>query len=480
MLLVLSGCNFAPRYVPPKTPVVTQYKEGGLWVKANPSVASVGYKIPWWTVFNDKKLNALERQLSHHNNTIKIAYARFAEARELARIARSYLYPNIQGFFNATKIKNSKNASNSQAIAKQLYNNFLLAGLVSYEVDVWGKIRNGIQANEAYAAATQCDQIAMSLSLHAELAIEYFELRYMDNTYILLQRAVFNYQRALQKLNHQHRAGLIAASVVDQAIKQYQDAKTLIPENRLQRAQLEHAIAVLIGLPPANFKIAMQRTHFHRVTIDPELPSTLLERRPDVAAAELRVQSANANIGIARAAFFPAFNLFATAGGQSSQLPQLFSSNSLYWALGPTAGTTIVSFVQPMITWTIFDGFRLQAHLSKAKDALYESAAAYRQTVLIAFKEVEDKLVSVHRLDEAIVAQTAATQAAERALHQVNLRLQGGLATDIEVAPIENQALQEEIALDTLKLRRQKASIELIKALGGGWSRCSVKHSCHV
>ena len=480
ILAALSGCNFAPRYVPPKVPVSSHYKESGLWVKANPSVATLGQKTPWWTMFHDKTLNSLERQLSHHNNNIKIAYARFAEARELASIARSYLYPNIQGFFNATKVKNSRNALSSQTFNRQLYNNFLLAGLVSYEVDLWGKVRNGVKANEAYAAATRCDMVAMSLSLHAELAVDYFELRYADDAYKSLQRAVYNFHRSLRLLQNQHREGLVAESAVDKIAKIYQDAKILIFENRLQRAHLEHAIAVLIGVPPANFKINTQETDFHRITIAPELPSTLLERRPDVAAAELRVQSANANIGIAKAAFFPALNLFATAGGQSSQLPQLFSTNSLYWALGPTAGTTIVSFVQPMITWTIFDGFRVKAQLSKAKDALYESAAAYRQTVLLAFKEVEDKLVSIHQLDEEIVIQTAATQAAERALRQVILRLQGGVVTYIEVAPIENQALQEKIALGTLKLRRQKASVELVKALGGGWSRCGAQHTCHV
>lgn len=477
---VIAGCNLAPRYVPPKGPVVPQYRETGLWVKANPSVATLGQKKPWWTVFHDPTLNRLERQLSHHNNNIKIAYARFAEARELAKIARSYLYPNVQGFFNATKVQNSQNSLNNKTLTKLLYNNFLMAGLVSYEVDVWGKVRNGVKANEAYAAATQCDMVAMSLSLHTELAVEYYELRNADRVYVLLQRAVHNYQRSLRLFQNQHREGLVPEAVVDQATALYEDAKTRLSENRLQRAQWEHAIAVLIGVPPANLKISIQQTDFHRVTIGPELPSTLLERRPDVAAAELRVQSANANIGIARAAYFPAFNLFATLGGQSSQLPELFSTNSIYWAIGPTAGTAIVSFVQPMITWTIFDGFRLQANLSKAKDAVYQSAAAYRQTVLNAYKEVEDRLVAVHRLDEELATQTLATQAAARALRQINLRLQGEVVTYIEVTPIENQALQEEIALATVKVRRQIASIELIKALGGGWSRCGAKHTCKV
>ena len=474
---LLTSCSFAPKYQTPQIPVATHFKEAGHWVLARPSI-EVGKKSRWWRMFHDKTLNRLEEKVSCDNNNLKIAYARYQEALQIARVARSALYPTILGIANANRAQNSKTLINTPASYKLLYDSFLWSGFINYEVDLWGKIRNTVVANDSMARASQFDVVAASLSLHAELAGDYFTLRSVDDAQRVLDKTVVTYRHALTLVKARHVGGLVPEADVAQAETLYQNAKTMATENKLRRAQLEHAIAILTGQVPANFSIKPRHHAFHLVTISPELPSTLLERRPDVAAAELRVKSANAAIGVARAAFFPTFNLFATVGGQSSHLPDLFSAKSLFWAVGPTAGTTIVSLVQPMTTWVLFDGFKLQAMLGKAKAGVHEAAAAYRQTVLTAVKEVEDNLISIHRLDQEIQTQSASLHAEKRALAQANYRWRGGIATYIDVAPIEYKVLQSNITLFSLRTRRQLASVELVKALGGGW-HCKSRYMHH-
>ena len=243
----------------------------------------------------------------------------------------------------------------------------------------------------------------------------------------------------------------------------------MIEENHIKRAQFEHSIAILVGQFPSSFHIKPKYVPYRRVTAIPNLPSRLLERRPDVVAAQMRVKSAAANIGVVKAAFFPTINLFGTLGGQSADISKLFSANSLYWSLGPSAGTTVVSLVKPMVTWTIFNGFKLQADLSKAWATLRATSAAYRQTVLQSFREVEDALVEIYRTDSALDNQKHALQSAKIQYQEALNRVKIGVYSELDVAAIEVQYRQAQIVLIALQTRRQVASVNLIKALGGSW-----------
>ena len=452
-------------------PIPSHYKEAGAWVKAKPSIAMAAKHRPWWTLFNDPTLNTLEQKVTCGNENLKLALGRYQEACALAQSTRSQLYPTVLGIGNATRQQNSGTVANSKDLPIFLYDIFTVGTTLNYEVDAWGRVRNAVIASERLAQASEFDLAAIDLSMHALLAADYFELRGVDAAEDVLDRTVVAYKKALYLTRQLHQGGAAPAIDVDQAITQLENVKTLAIDMHLKRAKLEHAIAVLTGEIPANFHLPPTQAPIQLVTIAPELPSTLLENRPDIAAAQARVQAANASIGVARAAFYPSFNLSSMGGYQSSNLANLLSTPSLMWALGPPSG---LAFSQPAISQVLFDGYDLQAFLSKAKATYFEAVSAYRQTVLTAFQGVEDNLVAIHRLDQENQTQTRSTAAARRALYQANQRFKGGIATFLDVIITENEALQSELALVTIKTRRQVASVQLIKALGGGWG-CAMK-----
>lgn len=327
-------------------------------------------------------------------------------------------------------------------------------------------MRNAVIASDSLARASQYDLASVDLSLHALLASTYFQLRGADESQKILDQIVRADKRALFLTRQRHQWGLDDEAALDNAITQYETAKTQASDLLLQRAQLMHAIAVLVGEIPANFNLPAQKFPLKRVTIAPELPSTLLQRRPDIASAERRANAANATIGVARAAFFPAFNFSALIGTNTSKISKLFKHKSLIWALGPAG---FLSLTQPEIQQVIFDGFSLQAQLSEANASFYEAINAYKQTVLTAFQEVEDQLVAIRRLDEEYQTTRHAVISAKRAWYQANRLYQGGAATFLNVVGPENAALSQELELISIKIRRQLASVGLIKALGGGW-----------
>ncbi len=447
-------------------PIPANYKESGTWVAAKPSLPAATKRKPWWTLYKDPVLNALEQKVTCGNENLKVALARYQEACAIAQSTRSQLYPSITGQGSAARQKYTETVTSSGEIPSIIYNTFSLNAALNYEVDAWGSVRNAVIASDSRARASEFDLAAIDLSMHAALAVDYFELRGDEASQKVLDTTVVAYKKALYLTRQLHKGGAASAIDVDQAITQLENAKTLATDLRLVRAQLEHAIAVLVGEIPANFHIPPTRAPIQLVTVSPDLPSTLLERRPDIAAAEQRVKAANASIGVARAAFFPAFNLSGLIGYNSQKISRLFSTPSLIWALGPPSALTLV---QPEITQVIFDGYNLQALLRQAKANYYEAVSAYRQTALIAFQHVEDNLVAIHRLDQENQTQTVSTSAAIRALHQANLRYRGGITTFLDVVVTENQALQSELALINIHTRRQLASVQLIKALGGGW-----------
>jgi len=467
VIFPLTACNLAPHSERPAMAIANHYKEVDRWVRAQPPLDAIKKQSLWWTVFQDDSLNALELKLTQCNPSLQEAYSRFEEARASAQAARSRLYPTILGLAGQSRQQSSNNVANVYPATQLLFNTASIQALLSYEVDVWGQVRNTVSASTHAARASEFDWAAMDLSLHALLAELYFELRGDDEIQVALDRVVKAYEHALFLVHQLHVGGAVSALDEDLAVKQVETAKTAATDMRLQRAELEHAIAILVGDVPANFHLPAMTAPIKFVPVSPDLPSTLLERRPDVAAAAQRVQAANATIGVARAAFFPEFNLGGIVGYQSQRISSLFSNPSLVWALGPAGGT--LNLINPEINQVIFDGYYLQANLRHAKASYYESVNAYRQTVLTAFQEVEDSLVATRRLTQEIKTQRAATAAAYRALYQVNQRMKDGMDTYLGVVQVEDEALEATIALINLRTSRQLANVNLIKALGGGW-----------
>ncbi len=343
-------------------------------------------------------------------------------------------------------------------ISPSSYNDFLSGAYLSYEIDIWGKVRNMVKSVTLQAKASAADLAFMDVSLHAELAMDYFALRGDDASQIVLDKIVDIYEKELRLIRAQYAGGIAAEADVEHAKIKLQNAKTQSADMHIKRAQLEHAIAVLIGEVPSGFSIEAKKTLTNIPTPEvPVIPSTLLEQRPDVAASCLRVEAANANIGIARAAYFPDFTFNASIGVETSLLKKLISSPSLFWSFGPLA------------SMPLFDGGRIKALNKQARAAYDEAVANYRQTVLTAFQEVEDNLVATRQLEREDKAQKVALRAAQRILAQAIHRYQGGITTPIEVIAAQNAELQSEITSINITTSRLTTSVLLVKALGGGW-----------
>jgi NodT family efflux transporter outer membrane factor (OMF) lipoprotein len=462
----LSACSFAPKPHRPEMPIPQKYKEGIHWVMVKPTMANKTKHCHWWMVYEDPVLNDLEVQLTRTNPTLNQAFERFQEARAMAQAARAQLYPTILGLGSGSRQGNSDTIANVYAGTQLLYNTFTMQSLLSYEVDVWGQVRNSVSAATHAARASEFDMASMDLSLHASLAEIYFQLQGENEQQEVLDKIVAAYEHALFLTHQLHIGGAVSAFEEDQAINLVEQAKTNATNMRLSRAKLQHALAILVGAIPANFTVPTFKTPRHFVVVSPELPSSLLKQRPDVAAALERVQSANATIGVARAAFFPLFTITTMLGLQTRNTRNLFSRPSLIWGLGPASG---INMIPPEINQIIFDGYYLQANLKHAKASYYEAVNNYRQTVLTAYQDVEDGLVETFRLHQEINSQVAATKAAFRAVYQVTQRMTNGMDTYLNVVGPETQALQTKFMLLQLKIDGQLASVHLIRALGGGW-----------
>ena len=457
LALMLGACSLAPTYqVPDSAPAPQSFKESQGWKMAAPSdSASRG---AWWEQFQDPTLNVLEAKVGAANQNLKAALARLDQAQAAVGVARSYYFPTVTA--NATSINQRVSTKKPFYFAAfdPKYQDNLLGLNVSYEFDVWGRIRNAVAASDALAVASAADLATLELSMRAELAKDYFALRSYDAEQGVLDRAVESYRTLYELTQQLFEGGGASATDVALAKVQWQNATTQATDNRLKRSQMEHAIAVLTGESASTFSLPAQREF---TALPPALalgiPSALLERRPDIAAAERRVAAANAEIGVARAAFFPVFGLNAAGGFESGNEASWLTAPSRYWAMGPTAALTV------------FDAGRRQAVTDQAHAAFDEAAANYRQTVLQAFQEVEDNLAALRDLEQEFQSASGANQAAGEALNQANFRYQGGIASYLEVMTAQNQALQSEFAVTDLRARRLMASVQLVKALGGGW-----------
>ena len=459
--LLLSGCMVGPKYVKPVTPTFNApdaYKETDPnWQPASPADATL--RGDWWTMFNNPELNDLEAKVQIQNQNLKTFEARFREARAQIGINNAARFPVISTSAYANGVRYSAGRPYFTAPASNGgVADVLLPLTVNYEVDLWGRIRRTINVSKEETQASAADLETARLSIQSELAMDYFELRSADAQAKLLGDTVKDYQEALRITTNRFEGGVANESDVFQAKTQLQQAIVQESDIAVTRSQYEHAIAVLIGQPPNSFSLAVAPLDAPPPAIPVSLPSQLLERRPDIAAAERRTAEANEQIGIARAAFFPTLNLSASAGFEFGSFANFFNASNLAYALGPTLGQTF------------FDAGRRKAISEQAYAAFDENSANYKQTTLTAFQQVEDNLAALRILQQEADQQRQATEAAQGAQRIFNNRYLGGLDTYLQVVTAQNTALLNERNDIDIMRRRMDASVLLIKALGGGWS----------
>jgi NodT family efflux transporter outer membrane factor (OMF) lipoprotein len=463
--IFVAGCMVGPKYVKPTVSMAPEFKEqppesfkeADGWKPAQPG--DQGLRGKWWEIFGDSQLNALEEELTISNQSVKVAEARLRQARATIRFNRSQEFPTIS---TSPSIVNERYSANQPYFTEALVNNgvgaFTLPIDFSYEVDLWGRVRRTVSASKEEAQASAADLQTANLSLHAELAVDYFELRSADVQEQLLDDTVKAYTDALKLTQSRFDGGAAPKADVAQAKTQLDGARVQDTDVTVMRAQYEHAIATLIGKPPAEFSITPSpKTALQLPAIPVGLPASLLERRPDIAAGERRVAEANDQIGIARAAFFPSLVLGATAGFTGTSITNWFNWPSRFWAVGP------------QMSQTIFDAGRRHA-VSEGATANYDgTVASYRQTTLTAFQEVEDNLAALRILDKEAQQQREATTSAEESLQLFTNRYQGGVDNYLQVITAQTVLLTNQRNDIDIQRRRMDASVLLVKAVGGGW-----------
>jgi NodT family efflux transporter outer membrane factor (OMF) lipoprotein len=455
--LAAAGCTVGPDYVRPTAPAPPAFKEAAGWKVAQPRDEAP--RGPWWEAFGDAELDALVRELDLSNQTIAASAARVREAQALTAAARAALFPSVSA--GAAGLRSAR-AQGSSAATSSVANSYNVALDASWEVDLWGGGRRNVESRTASAQASAADLAAATLSAQAQLAQTCLLLRVQDAQIALLEETVAAYAKSLQLTRNQYAAGIVARGDVAQAEAQLKSTQAQVVDARLARAQLEHAIAVLAGKPPAELGIAARPLAARFPAVPIAVPSALLERRPDIAAAERRAAAANAQIGVAQAAFFPSLSLSAGGGLQSSALGNLISLPSRYWSLGAA------------LAQSVFDAGLRSANKAQAVAVYDEAVANYRATVLAAFQEVEDNLAALALLEEEAAVQDDAVRAArESAAIAVN-QYRAGTSSYLAVVVLQAAALNSERTALAILARRLAASVSLVKALGGGWSSASL------
>jgi NodT family efflux transporter outer membrane factor (OMF) lipoprotein len=462
--LLLAGCTVGPRYLKPAVPTTLSYKEEApdsfqelnQWRPARP--ADQASRGNWWEVFGDPDLNKLEEQFAGSNQNLKVAEARFREARAAIRFNRASQFPTISAAPSASYVKSSDfSPSFPSKIQEASKGDFVLPFDLSYELDLWGRVRRSVAAAREEAQASAADYETAKLSLEAELALDYFELRSADAQEQLLDDTVKAYTDNVQLTLNRFNRGVAPKADVAQAQTQLDTARVQDTDVTVQRAQFEHAIAILIGKPPAEFDLPAAPLTYQPPSTPIGLPSQLLQRRPDIAAAERRVAEANQQIGIARAAYFPTVNLDGTVGFAGSQGSNWFSWPSGFWAVGPA------------LAETLFDAGRRRATSESARANYDATVATYRQTSLTAFQEVEDNVAALRILEHETQQQQQAVASSQESLQLFTNRYKGGVDTYLQVITAQTIELANERNAIDIQRRRLDASVLLIKALGGGW-----------
>ncbi len=454
--LLLSGCVKGPKYVRPTAAVPATYAGLQGWKPAEPSDQTI--RGNWWELFHDPQLNALEEKVDVSNDTLKAAEARFDQARESIRFYRASLYPTINGSASILSERQSSNRPLRGATSPTYYGDFVLPAAVSWEADIWGRVRHLVQSSQAQTQATAADVETVRLSLHAELATDYFQLRGLDAEKQVLDQTVSTFEQALELTRNRFRGGVSSEADVALAEAQLQTTRAQAVDVGVARSQFQHAIAALMGDPAGSLDLPMSPLVTPPPAIPVGLPSELLERRPDIASAERRIMSANEQIGVARAAFFPTITLNAGQGFEGNTITSWLLGPSTFWTVGPSAALTL------------FDTGRRRSISEQAMSFYNQSVDTYRESVIEAIREVEDNLSALRILEEEAATQQAAVVAAERALALANNRYKGGVASYLEVITAQSLALANERAAAVLLRRRMVASVGLIEALGGGWN----------
>jgi NodT family efflux transporter outer membrane factor (OMF) lipoprotein len=457
LTLLLGACSLAPPLKTPDVPTADAYKEMGQWAQAQPAD-----RLPrdsWWALYGNTELDEFEKRLISGNPTLAAALANYAQARALADQARAGLFPTLGLSASATRnrISNNEPLRLPSAPPNFTYNSNSFSGSISYELDLWGQIRNEVAAGEANAAATAADLENARLSLIAQLVNDYVQLRSLDRDSAILDETVKAYTRALTLTEQRHDAGIAPGLDVSQAQTQLNAARSQVEQTLAQRALMEHAIAALLGVSASTFSIKPQLVDLKVPQIPTGVPSTLVQRRPDIAGAQRRMIAANANIGVARAAYFPTLTLGAQGGFESKSFSNWLSAPSAFWAVGPNA------------LLSVFDGGLRRAQVAQARAEFDASAANYRGIVVGAFQQVEDSLATLNHYRDAVQEERAAVDAAQRTLDFAMALYKQGATDYLTVVTSQTALLQDQLealTLDTLQLR---ASVDLIMALGGGW-----------
>lgn len=443
LTLQFAACSVGPDYVRPSAPVPAHYKEAGKnWRQARPQ--DTHDRGAWWKIFNNLELNALEERVNVSNQNIANAEAQYRQAAALVREARAAYFPVVSATAGGNKLN--------------MGSDYRLVGNATWEIDLWGAVRRQVESNRAGMQASQAQVAAVRLSMQALLATNYFQLKALDKTHQVLEDSVAAYGKALKLTKDRFNSGVAAMSDVAAAETQYKLAQAQLIDNGVNRAQFEHAIAVLMGQPPSNFSLSRRLVSLQPPNIPLQLPSTLLERRPDIAQAEREMAASNALIGVAIAAYFPTLTLSGTRGYESNNLARLISEPNLFWSVGPELAATL------------FDGGLRGARTDAARAAYDQSVASYRQTVLSAFQNVEDNLAALRILAQEIKVQQQAVTAAQLALKLALENYKSGIIAYTDVIVAQYAAYSAEETAVTIAGRRMVAAVGLVAALGGGWS----------
>jgi NodT family efflux transporter outer membrane factor (OMF) lipoprotein len=463
-LILFKGCDKAPKYVKPTVSVPPAYKEVAAenfketenWKFARPKDDVIRGK--WWEMFNDSQLNALEEQVNISNQNIALADANFRIARAVVKESRSQYFPTVTTSPSIIVSRQSSRPTPANVSAGRVITDYTLPFDATWEPDLWGRIRNTVSASASEAQASAADLENVRLSVEAELAFDYYEVRSLDEQKQLLDATVVAYQQGLDLTRVRFQTGIASDEDVAQAETQLETTQAQATDLGIQRAQLEHAIALLTGQPASTFSLASAPLQTGPPPIPVGVPSQLLERRPDIAASERRVAEANAQIGVTKAAFFPALTLSGAAGVAGTSLASWFTWPARFFSVGPT------------LAQTLFDKGKRAAANEQARAQYDGTAASYRQTVLTAFQEVEDNLAALRILSQELEQQETAVKSSERSLSLANERYQSGIDSYLNVITAQTTLLANQRTAANLRMQQMTASVELIKALGGGWN----------
>ncbi|MDA8413039.1 MAG: efflux transporter outer membrane subunit [Desulfobacteraceae bacterium] len=450
---LISACSVGPDYVKPPADVPVEFKESGPWKVARPQdTLSRG---EWWQIYHDSRLNSLEERVTVSNQNLIAAEANFRQSQALVRATRSGYFPQVSAGASVNRARSSSGKSSSGS--GSISTNFLLSAEASWELDVWGRIRRSVEASQAGSQASAADLESLRLSTQAELALNYFQLQTIDAQTRLYEATISSFRQFLKLTNDRYAVGVVSQADVLQAETQLRSTQAQALDLGVLRAQLEHAIAHLVGKPPAQFSLqpAPQDSILPRISLSQ--PSELLERRPDIAAAERRVAEANADIGLAKVAYFPAITLSSTAGFAASAFSNWLTWPNRVWSLGA------------VLAQTVFDGGLRSAQTDEARAVYDATVAAYRETVLTGFVEVEDNLAALRILEEEALVQDQALQAAQQVLSITTHQYQAGTVAYLSVLVAQTTVLANKRSSVALAGRKYAASVLLVKALGGGW-----------